>query len=105
MKKEYFDLMNELTIDTYLSVKIGEKFVHYIIPVERKDGSKRTFGNIYDYFTKKDGFRMALGYILTETLDGYWKGQTQYFYFDKKTHPYLVEDRKLQAPLLMKMKP
>jgi len=101
MKFTYFELFQPLYIDTYLSVKLGNKWVHYIIPVVRKDGTTRTYGDLYKYFTQKKDFRMACGYILQETLcNKFWKGQIQYLYFDKNRAPYLIEDKKLKHPLL-----
>ena len=99
--KEYFDLFTELPVDTFLVVKFGSKFVKYNVPIERKNGSKRTFGNLYDHFTKREDFRFAIGYIRGETLDGYFSGQTQYFYFDRRTAPYL-KSKRLDYPLLLK---
>ena len=105
MEKLYFDLTTNLYLDIYLSIKINTKFVHYIIPKQRKDGTFRQYGDLYKYFTQKEGFRMALGYNLSETLCGkFWKGQTQHLYFDKKTAPYLVEDKILKNPLLLAKK-
>jgi len=86
-KKVYFDLTEPLIINTYLSVKIGTKFVHYAIPRERKDGTLRLYGDLYKYFTQKKGFRFAIGYALSEDKE-FWYGQNQYFYFDKKEAPF-----------------
>lgn len=78
------DLTSELYLDTYLSVKFSNgKFVHYVVPINRKDGTKRQYGDLFKYFTQKDGFRFAKGYIL-EQDSSFWIGQRQYFYFDKK---------------------
>ena len=87
-KKEYIDLTEALMLDTYLSVKLGSKFVHYAIPRERKDGTLRLYGDLYKYFTQKKGFRFAIGYCLTED-DKFWYGINQYFYFDKREAPFL----------------
>ena len=87
-KKDYLDLTEPLMIDTYLSVKIGSKFVHYAIPRERKDGTLRMYGDLYKYFTQKKGFRFAIGYLLSEDKE-FWYGQNQYMYFDKNEAPFL----------------
>lgn len=88
-KKDYLDLTEPLMIDTYLSVKIGDKFVHYAIYRERKNGTLRTYGDLYNYFiNKKKGFRFAIGYCLTEDSE-FWYGQNQYFYFDKNEAPFM----------------
>ena len=101
MEKTYFDLFDDLLINTYLSVKLGNKFVHYIIPYQRKDGTIRTYGDLYKYFTQKEGFRMAMGYMLEVDETGkFWAGQNQYMYFDKNTAPHISE-RKLGYPLLL----
>ncbi len=92
---ENIDLTNPIPFDTMLSVKLMKPngktiFYQYIIPRTRKDGSERLFGDLYFYFTKKEGFRFAIGYLMTEdkNLD-LWIGQNQYFYFDKKKEPQL----------------
>lgn len=87
-KKQYLELIEPLMIDTYLSVKIGSKFVHYAIPRERKDGTLRQYGDLYKYFTQKEGFRFAIGYLLSDDTIN-WYGQNQYLYFDKKEAPFL----------------
>lgn len=100
---EIFDLHSNLTVDTFLRVKIGNTFVTYITPVERKDGTARTYGDLYMYFTtRKTGFRFAMGFILSETLCGkYWQGRTQYFYFDRYRVPELLDPVKtLDNPLI-----
>ncbi len=87
-----FDLTDELVCDTFLAVKMTmysgrPGFVHYAIPVTRKDGSTRQFGDLYNYFTKKEGFRFAIGYVLGE--DGkYWTAKNQYFFFSKRKLPH-----------------
>lgn len=92
--KVYFDLIEELYVDTYLSVKYSKEdgktvFVHYAIPRKRKNGTFRSYGDLYNYFTQKKGFRFAIGYILEEDESGkFWKAQNQYFYFDKNELPY-----------------
>lgn len=92
------DLTSELYMDTYLSVKFSNGvFVHYIIPILRKDGTKRMYGDLFKYFTQKDGFRFAKGYIL-EDDNAYWMGQRQYFYFDKNGLEMSVKI--LDSPLL-----
>lgn len=86
--KDYLDLTDALMVDTYLSVKIGVKFVHYAIPRERKDGTLRLYGDLYKYFTQKKGFRFAIGYLLSDDKE-FWYGQNQYMYFDKNEAPFL----------------
>ena len=103
-KKVYFDLTEPLMIDTYLSVKIGSKFVHYAIPRERKDGTLRLYGDLYKYFTQKKGFRFAIGYILSEDNE-FWYGQNQYLYFDKKESPfYSIKETNRKLILLKRQK-
>lgn len=87
-KKDYLDMTDPLMVDTYLSVKIGDKFVHYAIPRERKDGTLRLYGDLYKYFTQKKGFRFAIGYLLSDDKE-FWYGQNQYVYFDKNEAPFL----------------
>ena len=99
-EKEYLDVLSQLPLDTLLVVKFGDKFVKYNVPREGKKGPV-TFGKLYDHFTKRKDFRFAIGYISGETLDGYWSGQTQYFYFSKKDVPYL-KCKTLNSPLLLK---
>lgn len=99
-KKVYFDLTEPLMINTYLSVKIGSKFVHYAIPRERKDGTLRFYGDLYKYFTQKEGFRFAIGYILDEDKE-FWYGKNQYMYFDKKNTPfYSIKETKNKLILI-----
>ena len=102
-EKVIMDLYDNMMVDTYLSVKIGDKFVHYIVKVNRKDGSVRTYGDLYLYFTtKKPTFRMALGYFLEEDESGkFWLGQRQYMYFDRNKPPELLPKiRELKSPLI-----
>ncbi len=87
-KKNYLDMTDPLMVDTYLTVKIGVKFVHYAIPRKRKDSTLRLYGDLYKYFTQKEGFRFAIGYLLSEDNE-FWYGQNQYFYFDKNNAPFL----------------
>lgn len=94
-KKDYieFDLSEELYFDTWLSVKYtnskgGVSWCQYQIPILRKDGTKRLFGDLYYYFTRKEGFRMAIGYFIKTDLYGISQRGGQYFYFDKKRTPY-----------------
>ena len=100
-KKDYLDLTEALMIDTYLSVKLGSKFVHYAIPRERKDGTLRLYGDLYKYFTQKDGFRFAIGYVLSEDKE-FWYGQNQYLYFSKKEPPFLSFKESSQKLILIK---
>jgi len=99
LDNEQIDLMSELYLDTYLSVKFSNgKFVHYVIPVLRKDGTKREYGDLFKYFTQKENFRFAKGYIL-EQDSSFWMGQRQYFYFDKKGLEMSVKI--LSSPLIL----
>lgn len=100
-KKDYLDLTEPLMIDTYLSVKIGSKFVHYAIPRERKDGTLRLYGDLYKYFTQKKGFRFAIGYLLSEDKE-FWYGQNQYMYFDKNEAPFLSFKETTRKLILIK---
>ena len=92
-EKMIFDLHDQLTLDTFLRVKYPKnKWCTYIIPTMRNDGTIRTFGDVYLYFTTKTDFRFAMGMILNETLCGkFWTGKSQYLYFDKKRPPELLE--------------
>lgn len=93
------DLNGELPLDTYLTVKFGDVFVHYIIPVIRKDGTKRCYGDLFTHFTNRDKFRFAIGYVLTESEQGdYWQADMQYFYFDKKKIVQMA--KRLNTPLV-----
>jgi len=86
------DLLEEIPVDTFLSVKMERKekngktlFVNYIIPRQRKDNSFRTYGDLFFYFSKLERFRFARGYILQESWDkSCWMAEKQYFYFDRK---------------------
>ena len=87
--KDYLDLAEPLMIDTYLRVKIGDKFIHYGIPRERKNGTLRHYGDLYKYFTQRKGFRFAIGSILIDETATHWIGKNNYFYFSKNDFPYL----------------
>jgi len=86
------NLLEELPVDTFLSVKMERKekngktlFVNYIIPRQRKNGTIRNYGDLFFYFSKSDRFRFARGYILEESWDkSSWMASKQYFYFDRK---------------------
>ena len=102
VEKTVFDLYDEMTVDTFLRVKLGSKWVTYIIPSNRQDKSIRTYGDVYLYYTtQKSNFRFAMGFVLEETLCGnFWKGENQYLYFDKGRPPELLESvRKIKSPL------
>ena len=101
-EKVYFDLTEPLMIDTYLSVKLGTKFVHYAIPRERKDGTLRLYGDLYKYFTQeKKNFRFAIGYLLSEDKE-FWYGQNQYMYFDRLNTPFYSIKETSQKLILIK---
>lgn len=100
-KKDFLDLTEPIMVDTYLSVKIGSKFVHYAIPRERKDGTLRMYGDLYKYFTQKQGFRFAIGYLLSQDKQ-FWYGQNQYFYFDKANAPFLSFKETKEKLILIK---
>lgn len=92
------DLMIELPMDTYLSVKWANgKFTHYMIPTHRKDGSRRLYGDLYSYFTGQKDFRFAKGYRREEE-EKFWKAEMQYFYFDKK-QGVVISTKLLETPL------
>ncbi len=103
--KQFFDLTEPLLCDTLLAIKLTRYdgrpgFVHYIIPVMRKDGTQRLYGDLYHYFTQKPGFRFAIGYYLQEDGTGkYWEGDFQYLYFDKRQLPF--ESPKFVAPKII----
>jgi len=86
---EYFDLNSDLICDTLLLVKMGSKWVEYVIPIKRKDGSTRTYGDLYHYYSNITDFRFAKGYVLGESLiyDAYTY-KHQYMYFSKEELPY-----------------
>ena len=94
MEKEFLDLSSPLTCDTLLAVKMVMRngkpgFVHYAIPTQRQDGSFRLFGDLYYYFSRREGFRFAIGYLMFEDEDpSFWKANYQYFYFDKNNLPF-----------------
>lgn len=90
----YLDLMSQITCDTLLSVKYQKPngsttFCKYWIPQFRKDNTPILFGEIYAYFSSKEGFIMGLGYIGHIDITGEWyEGQTQYFGFTKAQPPH-----------------
>lgn len=92
--KNFYDLTSELLADTLLAVKYqksdGQKvFVHYAIPIMRRNGTKREFGDLYKYFTSKVGFLFAIGYVMQEDRTmKFWRANHAYFYFDKKNLPF-----------------
>ena len=102
-EKTIFDLHSELAVDTFLRVKTARGWVTYIVNTHRKDGSARTYGDLYMYFTtKKEGFRFAMGMILSETYCGkFWQGKTQYLYFDNYRVPELLEPVRIISPTLI----
>lgn len=101
MKRDFFDLNDGLMVDTYLTVKYGNKFVHYNIPKIKYNGYPRTYGELYFFYTSKPDFKMALGYARNEDGD-YWTAQQQYFYFDKVQAPNLVDRPPLKHKLYLK---
>ena len=68
LKCEFFDLMEDLWFDTYLVVKYASgKLVHYNVPLfNSKKNRVRTYGDLYSYFSNREGFRFAIGYIRKE---------------------------------------
>jgi len=95
------DLLDVFHFDTFLSVKMDRKggngtlFVNYIIPIERKDGTRRNYGDVIFWFRKEPRFRFARGFILSETADkSLWMAEHQYLYFDRKRATF--EDKKLE---------
>lgn len=87
----HIDRTNDLPCNIWLSVKYtnnenprGFSWCNYQIPVQRKDGSYRSYGDLYFYFISKKGFRMAMGYILEESdCKMIWIAYKRIFYFDK----------------------
>lgn len=89
-EKDYLDMTEPLMVDTYLRVKLGDKWMHIGVPRERKNNTFRTYGDVYSYFTSKyNNFRFAIGTILVGEDENTWSGQNDYFYFDKKHTPFL----------------
>ena len=106
IKDSPFDLTDSLLMDTYLVVKYSSgKMVHYNVPkFNRKKNRDRTYGDLYHYFSNREGFRFAIGYIRHEDESGkFWKAWQQYFYFDKSTLPYMAV-KALKFPLLLAKK-
>lgn len=107
MNENELDLTTELLHPVWLAVKYtnpkaynGQSWCNYIIPIERKDGTKRCYGDLYTYFTNNKDFRFAIGYYLEESeCTMYWKAQNQTFYFAANRTPYLTGKR-LEKPLL-----
>lgn len=92
MKKLYFDLTEPLPCDTYLTVKFGLKWVHYNIPRMKVNGELRTYGELYNFYTTKPDFKMAMCYMRMEEGD-YWTAEGRYCYWDKKQMPHLIETK------------
>jgi len=100
MEKDYFDLNDGLMVDTYLTVKYGNKFVHYNIPKIKANGFDRTYGDLYWFYTSKPDFKMAIGYVRGEE-GAFWTAEKQYFYFDKIQMPNLVDRPALRNKLFL----
>jgi len=103
----YFDLSNSLLADTILCVKYTSAsgapvWVHYNIPLNRSNGSERSFGDLYTYFSNKEGFRFAKGLIRLEEGE-FWKGISQYFYFSKEEPPHM-DVRQFKSPIYISKK-
>lgn len=101
------DLLDTLHFNTFLSVKmdrkegIGTIFVNYIIPIGRKDGTERLYGDVILWFRKQPRFRFARGFLLRETADKTtWMAEHQYLYFDRKRATF--EDKTLEIFLYHK---
>ena len=97
------DLLDELVTDIFLIVKKDNinnpsrtVFVKYIVPRIRKNGSVRTYADLYNYFTDTErqetkGFRFARAYILQSSWCGkFWENGKQIFYFSKSQINYEV---------------
>ena len=98
----FFDLQDPLMFDTYLTVKYGLKWVHYNVPITRNNGTSRTYGDLYTYFTNQPDFKMAIGYIRNDSpCNQYWTAKARYFYFDKNQAPHLAS-KVLTTPLILK---
>ena len=93
---DYFDLTLPLITDTILIVKIGSKWVHYNTPINKKDGTRRTYGDLYHYFSNQDGFRFAKGYVRQgdPSLGECYSYQFQYLYFSREEPP-MMDNREL----------
>ena len=98
MEKELILFDSPILFDTIISVKIGNKFKKYPVHAVYK-GRQRYMIDIYNYFVQLPDFKFAIGYLMEE-FENHYKAQTQYFYFDAKTNPYLCA-KKLTEPLII----
>lgn len=102
--KDFLDLNEQLMIDTYLIVKFGNKFCHYALQREKKNGELRYYGDLWKYWPQQKDFRFAMGLILNEEGE-FWTGQNQYMYFDAKEPPHLFAKETKKFFLLKRRKP
>ena len=90
--KRPFDLDEVIHYDTYLVVHYrrdgNSKWCHYINHIQKSNGKKRTFRDIYSYFVEREGFVAAYGHALFEHRDFYYC-RSRYFLFDMNTPPVL----------------
>ena len=92
-EKEYIDTMSQLPCDTMLNIKYNTNgkiaWCKYHIPTVRKNGTPVLFGELNQYFTAKDGFLFALGYVSYDDPDGrFYLAKRQYFGFTKNEPPH-----------------
>lgn len=92
------ELLNDdfLMVNTVLAVKLGTRWVHYLVPVRKNNGLIRTIGHITSYFRGKRDFRMAVGYVWNGRLD-FVQVQQQWLYFDSRRQE--MEMKELKRPI------
>ncbi len=91
--KEYIEMVSQIAMDTILNIKYENNgtasWCKYFIPMVRKDGTPVLYGELYYYFSKKDGFKFGLGYYAAEDPDRrHYLARTQYFGFTKAEPPH-----------------
>jgi hypothetical protein len=104
-QREYIEMLSQLPHDTFLNIKYENNglvsWCKYWIPTNRKDNTPVLFGELYQYFSQKAGFKFALGYIGLHDPDGkHYIAYTQYFGFTK-TEPPHFSVKKLEHALIL----
>lgn len=102
--KDFLDLTEPLMLDTYLIVKFGQKFCHYALKREKKNGELRRYGDLWKYWPQQKDFRFAIGLGLGEEGE-FWTGKNQHMYFDAKEPPHLIFKETQKFILLKRSKP
>ena len=68
--KRPFDLDEAIHYDTYFVIHYRHQgktsWCHYINHIQKSNGEKRTFRDIYTYFVQREGFVAAYGHALFE---------------------------------------